>query len=284
MECLTDTVVEKSVKINTGQLLINMGKYRSHSASDGLQKAISLFPKISLEEMAQVKLMNRIDFKYLVHCDIIPLILMKIRCNYHIQEIDGRSLAEYGTTYLDTDDLQFFRMHMNCKLTRLKWRIRSYFGSYLSFLEIKKKTNKGRTQKKRVVYNPSQGYSEPITSDFIREESGMKSENLKPILQNCFNRITLVNKDKTERLTIDLNITYQNLLTGNSSDTGNLAVIEIKQDRTNNSDIRNYLDELRIKKTGISKYCLGLVLTDPCLKGNLYKRKIRYINKITAQK
>ena len=43
----------------------------------------------------------------------------------------------------------------------------------------------------------------------------------------------------------------------------------------------NELKELRIKKTGISKYCLGMALTGQAKKINILKRKLREIQKIT---
>jgi hypothetical protein len=104
------------------------------------------------------------------------------------------------------------------------------------------------------------------------------------MIQNSFNRITLVNNGRTERLTIDFNISFKNCRNDKISEVTNLAIIEIKQDRTNKSAMHHNINELRIKKSGISKYCLGIVLTDKTIKGNLYKKKIRSINKITAQR
>lgn len=231
MEYTTLTYTAELPGIISDPSKLDAGIEATYPGVTALLQAVSGFPEISLEEMAEVKLMNRIDVKYLVQAEKIPALLERVWGDYYIQEIDGKTVADYGTLYLDTIAMSFFIMHMNGKLNRLKWRIRSYIGSGLSFLELKRKTNKGRTQKRRVIYNQSEGLCGAVASEFIFNSSGIKAEQLQPVLQNCFNRITLVNLHKTERLTIDLNITFRNW--------------------------RN---------------------------GKVYKRKIRYINKITSQR
>lgn len=42
--------------------------------------------------------------------------------------------------------------------------------------------------------------------------------------------MTLVNRDKTERLTIDTNIRFRNLHTGREQSLPDLVIIELKQD------------------------------------------------------
>ncbi len=280
MEYATLGILECATKIAQADLSINGSVKNSLHEWSELNKAITLFPMISLEEMTCVKLMNRIDIKYLVRASTIPVLIKKVTGDYCIQEINNRRVADYGTTYLDTRELNFYHSHMNGKLNHIKWRIRSYLESNLNFLEIKKKTNSGRTQKSRIVYDPSLGLNIGTTQKFIMESSGYEAVNLYPVLENNFNRITLINNDKTERLTIDFNILFKNGINGKSAFMQDLAIIEIKQDRSSTSAIRKYIDEMRIKKSGISKYCLGLAITTENLKSNLYKRKIRYINKI----
>ena len=99
-------------------------------------------------------------------------------------------------------------------------------------------------------------------------------------LRNSFFRITLVNKEKSERLTIDYNINFENCVTGTKNTIPKLCIVEVKQDGNAHSHFKDYLASLRIKKRSISKYCLGMVLTDPSIKYNRFKEKIRYINKL----
>ncbi|HWS01188.1 MAG TPA: polyphosphate polymerase domain-containing protein [Prolixibacteraceae bacterium] len=245
-----------------------------------LPSAISSLQRISLQEMAQVKLMNRVEAKYLVSVNSVPAMLQRLSNHYVMQEIIGNTLAEYETVYLDTEGLDSFLSHINGKLNRFKWRIRNYVESDLCFLEIKNKTNKGRVEKNRIPYNAVSGLNDFHVSEFINRTSGLTAESLFPVLKNKFNRITLVNSLKTERLTIDLNISFQNCLNGESATLGNLAIIELKQEKSAKSVAGEYFESIRIKKRGISKYCLGMVLTSDRIKGNLYKQKIRHIAKI----
>ncbi len=284
MEYLTNDLFVGISEFPQDDLSLDQFIGNSISGWPELNDVISLLPEISLEEMTGVKLMNRTDVKYLMKSDRIPVLLKKIVKDYHIQEISGKRVAEYGTRYLDTDELQFYHLHMNGKLNHIKWRIRSYIESNLNFLEIKKKSNTGRTRKNRIVLNPSNNLMDEITADFIRDNSGLEPHLLHSVLENNFKRITLVNNNKTERLTIDFNISFINCINGKSVHMQDLAIIEIKQNRLSESAIRKYLDEMRIKKSGLSKYCLGIALTHENIKRNLYKRKIRYIHKITTQK
>jgi hypothetical protein len=63
-----------------------------------------------------------------------------------------------------------------------------------------------------------------------------------------------------------------------------LVIIELKQQGHQPSYVKNILSELYIHRLGISKYCLGTVLTVPDMKKNLFKEKIYQINKIREKK
>ena len=277
---LQDTYVEYSKTILPEEsVLQNTAGLRMSE----LQQTIAILPPVSLKEMDNVRLMNRMDLKYLVPDEAIPSILKSLSDEYSIQEIEGNRIAEYETVYLDTAELIFFLSHVNGKLNRFKWRIRKYVESDLSFLEIKNKSNKGRTDKKRILFSPFNGLNDKDISEFIEQNSDIGVNKLLPVLQNKFNRMTLVNAGKTERLTIDLNISFHNYFNGKSLPVNNLAIIELKQDKTLKSTAANLFGDMRIKKSGLSKYCLGMVLTSDQIKGNLYKQKIRQITKIIHQ-
>ena len=105
---------------------------------------------ISLAEMAGVKLMNRIDTKFVANARLLPEILRLAQQDYYVQEIDGQRLTAYDTLYYDTLDLQMYLRHHDRQLRRQKIRVRTYVDSQLTFLEVKNKSNKGRTKKKRI--------------------------------------------------------------------------------------------------------------------------------------
>lgn len=237
------------------------------------------FDPISLEDMDRVKLMNRIDTKFVTNVESLKELLNSAVGDYRIQKIDDGINMPYYTRYYDTIDNNMFYEHQRGKKTRQKIRIRSYENTdNNSFLEIKSKDNKGRTIKRRVMV-PKYG-SPSNYSDFIEENSLYKALALHAKIENRFFRITLVNKALTERITIDTNLFFHNLVTGNEKSLENLVIIEWKRgDSLSTSRFGRLLRDLRIKPTGFSKYCMGMAFTDNKIRQNRLKAKIRHINK-----
>ena len=194
-------------------------------------------------------------------------------------------IAEYITTYWDTDDLRFYFEHHNGRAPRQKVRVRTYVGSDLTFLEVKTKNNHGRTKKKRIEV-PGQEIEEVRNEadEFINPLVHSTLKDIHPTLQNHFNRITLVNKAKTERLTIDFDVQFHNFETNEDIGTGDLVIIELKRDGNVFSPVLEMLRKLRIKPSGFSKYCIGSVMTNNELKHNMFMEKMVWINKLVNRK
>ena len=85
----------------------------------------SLVP-IGLEEMDSVRLMDRVDTKYVMSVQRIPDLLRSMNGGYMALEINKNRFFSYLTTYLDTDDYLFFNQHVTGKLERNKVRYRKY--------------------------------------------------------------------------------------------------------------------------------------------------------------
>ncbi len=60
-----------------------------------------------------------------------------------------------------------------------------------------------------------------------------------------------------------------------------LVIIEVKKSAYSSSPALRILSALRIKPARMSKYCMGVALTDEAVKHNKIKEKIKLINKIT---
>lgn len=116
---------------------------------------LSQFRPISLEEMKTVKLMNRVDTKYLTTIDKLPEILQQLQQHYFVQTIDGRQITHYQTLYYDTPDVKMYIAHQDGQLTRQKIRTRIYCDSQLAFCEIKNKNNKKRTKRNALKSQPN---------------------------------------------------------------------------------------------------------------------------------
>ena len=114
---------------------------------------------------------------------------------------------------------------------------------------------------------------------FIQGLTGATFDDILPTVQNQFQRITLVNYGKTERLTIDFNVQFHNFETEQDAQTGELVIIELKRDGNVFSPVLDILRQLRIKPSGFSKYCIGSVMTNEQLKNNLFKPKLVRIRK-----
>ena len=239
--------------------------------------------------MESVKLMNRIDTKYAVPMSVLPAILQVAQQDYYAQQIDGQRIATYDTMYYDTDTLDMYIRHHDRQLVRQKIRVRQYVDSDLTFLEIKRKNNKGRTKKKRIsvpgfdITGETFGNSKRSmwsVEDFIAAKSRYQWSELTPCLSTRFHRITLVNKAKTERLTIDMDLVWDNVVTGESKTYRDLVIIELKRDGNVPSPMTDIMIGLRLHPLKISKYCIGTALTTPGLKKNRFKAKIRKIEKM----
>ena len=241
--------------------------------------------------MESVKLMNLIDTKFAVPLSLLPAILDAAQKDYYAQEIDGKRIATYDTMYYDTESLDMYVRHHDKQLVRQKIRVRQYVESQLTFLEIKRKNNKGRTKKKRIavpgfdIQGSTFGESKKelwSVEDFIAAKSRYLWSELSPHLSTKFHRITLVNKAKTERLTIDMDLLWTNVVSGEKKTFNDLVIIELKRDGNVPSHMTDIMLDLRVHPFKISKYCIGIALTTPDIKKNRFKNKIRTIEKMLA--
>ncbi|MDR0395373.1 MAG: polyphosphate polymerase domain-containing protein [Tannerella sp.] len=248
-----------------------------------IRSILDEYAPISLTEMSDVRLMNRIDTKYTTSLSLLPEFLKGLQADYFVQEIDGRRVGAYRTMYLDTPDRKMYLDHHNGRYTRMKIRVRAYLDSQMIFLEIKNKNNKGRTKKKRIQLPEMDGYDCKAAERFLAEYAKYPLENLIPCQENCFLRTTLVNKQKTERLTIDVNLSFRNLSDGTEVHLDDLAIIELKQNGRLSSPAKSRLADLHIYPVSISKYCLGTILTVSEVKNNRFKAKMIQLNKIRKE-
>ncbi len=245
-----------------------------------LEEIINKFEGISLAEMDSVSLLNRVDSKYVFTNKLLPQILEKSLPYYRILTIGKDRIFSYRSLYYDTPDNKLYLDHHNGKVNRYKIRFRAYQETNLYFLEIKYKTKNGRTIKKRIKTPELETELTRESMKFIKENSPIDSKQLEPKIYTSFHRMTLVNNEMTERITIDHNLFFENGKI--HRDLPKLAIAEIKRSKTNGqtSKFIKILDEMGIGPRGLSKYCIGRVLTDDSLKYNRFKESFLIFEKI----
>lgn len=255
------------------------------------QLLCSLEP-ISLTEMDGVKLLDRMDTKYVIPMNCLPKVFQHLKNNYSVLEIEGRRAFSYLTTYFDTEDYQFYYDHHNRLAGRIKARSRSYIESDLHFFEIKVKNNY-RTKKYREQLNKEH---ETLTDNQRKKIGSLYTKirpfyhkdltyTLAPTLMNTYTRITLVNKGKTERCTIDLDLTFKS---PDAHETEmaleDIAIVELKQSKSlTTQGIASALRKMHVHPTSISKYILGLIHIHPEIKHNSFKPLLLNLKKLAHQ-
>lgn len=243
-----------------------------------INESLDRFKAVSLDELASVSLMNRVDTKFAFNISKLNKLLLELSNFYNVLEINNSKIQTYKTLYYDTSDKLFFIQHHNQRTNRNKVRFREYVNSGLVFLEVKLKNNKGKTIKRRLQVDSIPDALSSSHQDFI---NGLIGKELQLKLQHWvnFNRITFVDKLNTERVTIDLDLNFSNNL--NSGSFEELVVAEIKRERSKNSSKFSYLaKKMHILPTRLSKYCMSTIDLNPKIKKNRFKEKELLINKL----
>jgi len=234
--------------------------------------------KVSLSDLDKVTLMNRVDQKFCLHKAHLPAVLETIKNHYSVLSIEGETIFNYDNTYFDTPDNQMFLDHQNGKLNRFKIRFRKYVQTDNHFLEIKFKNNKGRTIKKRIEREDFNSEFTHNEQNFINNLTGYSGLQLEPKIRSYFNRFTLVDKEFTERVTVDMFPGFKNH--EKEIVLNNLVIIEIKQSKAARPPmIVNVMKESKIRKQGFSKYCVGRSLLEENIKKNNFKSLLIKIRK-----
>lgn len=236
------------------------------------------FEPITLGEMDRVKLMNRTDTKFTFNASQLETVLAEVSAYYHVLEVDGKRISRYKTLYYDTEQLNLYLKHHNGELNRYKIRHRTYVESEIGFLEVKFKSNKGRTIKDRIKKKEVPFEWGVDTALFLNDMLPFDASVLKPVIWVNYSRITLVNKTCAERLTLDLNLEF--IKNDRSKDMGSIVIAEVKQEKRTASPFLKVMKKHHVREGSISKYCMGIALTSTAVKKNNFKEKLLTLNSI----
>ncbi|WP_129628570.1 polyphosphate polymerase domain-containing protein [Candidatus Oscillochloris fontis] len=239
------------------------------------------FSPISLDQMDAVALQNRTDTKYLLRRAQLADILQAVADQYDVLEMAGSRVFGYQTLYFDTPTFDLYLQHHAGRGNRYKLRSRCYLNSGQSFVELKQKSNKGRTLKQRITTPRMVTHWSQDLDAFVARYLTGTVPSLRSQLWNSFSRITLVNRSAQERVTIDLGLRF------GSPDTmlalPNLAVVEVKQAGVERrSGIMQQFKAAGVRPHGFSKYCVGVAMLYPHIKHNRFKPHLRIIEQLAG--
>ena len=241
--------------------------------------SLSGFAPITLSEMAEVALLDRIDTKYVLTLPQLSAVLPALQPHYRVLEIEGRRKNLYRTLYFDTPDFDLYRNHQGGRRLRYKVRSRQYVGTPLTFFEVKYKTGSNYTRKKRLATSGFVTNLTTQTAEFLQEQIPLQTDKLEPKLWVDYARITLVDLPAHERLTIDLNLCYSGA--GQELALSKLAIAELKsQGKARTSPFTQFMRKQLLRPCGFSKYCIGASLLYPNLKHNRFSRILRRIDQL----
>ena len=215
-----------------------------------------------MEDNAQ--LLNRKEIKYIIPIGLLNSILNDCKNEYYLLKINDISIFRYRTSYYDTADLKFYFDHHNGKGNRYKIREREYNQTGQNYIEVKTKTNKNLTIKFRNIIN---NWSE--STEFIEAHTKIIGSDLHQSLCSEYTRITLLHKQKKEKVTLDFNLFFfekQHFIQYN-----NLVIAEVKADNISTIHFNTIMKKHKIRSGSLSKYCLGLISLNPTLKKNNFK-------------
>jgi hypothetical protein len=236
------------------------------SKSDKMNfKIINCFEKIGLITLQnKAPLLDRVDVKFAFSRLILDAVLQDCLDEYQILEIDGNFIFDYTTTYYDTANLLFYKQHRNGKGNRLKIRTRVYENSQVQFIEVKKKTNKGKTVKSRIASS-----NIALENKFLKEKTGFQMADLNENIISRYRRITLLHKQNREKITLDLNLNFENKDKKIAFD--NIVIAEVKSEKNGSALFVKIMKFHKIKEGSLSKYCLGVLTLGNTEKYNNFK-------------
>lgn len=267
----TCTVIEHSIESDDDRGVAGSGP--TDCAAE-----IRAFESHGLSDLNNAELMDRVDTKFVLPRALLPDLLDSMQADYSMLEIEGKRCFRYLNGYYDTDDYSFYAAHHNGKLNRYKVRCRTYVDSGTSYLEVKFKNNRMRTNKRRIKVSSASQAITPTSLGFMRDCGLERPSDLVKVQLSGYQRIALANEEKGERLTIDLNLDFNDTHRHKSHwNIGPWIVVELKQGNHNRrSAFFQWAKLHRIRPCSFSKYCMGVYHTaDKRLKRNLFHKIAR---------
>ncbi len=242
-------------------------------------EVVSRYSTSSLVDCRALPWRIRSDTKFLISRLQLTEVLRDIQKDYSVLAVEGKRLQRYRTLYFDTEDFEFYRKHHSGARNRCKVRCRHYLETDQAYLEVKRKFGARRSCKQRTAVTTPFSMLDERDLRFIELHTSVEALRLQPKLWNEFRRITLISKDSSERVTLDLEIHFRTA-TGAVNLPG-LVVSELKQSSIDRSSpFWMKMREVGSRPTGFSKYCTGTTMLNPGVKSNRFRKRLRAVERI----
>ena len=233
-------------------------------------------PPISLDGVMEVAgLQTRQEKKYLLTPSQF-IELSRELDDLRILQIDGKRLFSYESVYFDSPDLALFRAHKQGRRQRYKVRTRSYLDSGESLFEVKLKGGRGETVKERLPYrfedrDHISAPAEDFLQDTLHEPYDVSPPKLAVSLTTRYSRATFVDVLDGARLTCDIDLAC----TANAETAHGPDLILVESKSTGSGRADEVLARMGVRPESVSKYCIGIALTNPHVPANKWNRMLR---------
>lgn len=253
--------------------------------------ALADLEPIDLAEVERTAaLQTRVDRKYLVPVDLVEDLLAEATPGARVLVVGGCAELDYASVYFDTPDLAAYRGAAGRRRRRFKVRTRCYLDSGTTVLEVKTRSGRGETVKRRTAHGSHPTRLDGAAREFVAAELGdlLPERPLVPTLATRYRRTTVVDPRVPMRMTIDTGLRCVDLAAeaapAGEADRGapeqvalaGRAIVEIKSGgRPTPAD--RWLWAHGHRPIALSKYAVGVAALRG-LPGNHWRRALRALD------
>ncbi len=267
-----------------------------------LEELADTFPVSGKSLLKRRDLLKRVDTKFVAPAEALDSVFSGLENDYAKVLANGAAWATYETLYFDTPGERFFHDHRRGRLGRHKVRIRHYVDRKLTYFEVKLKSNRRITTKLRRSKEFGCSSLNDEDRSLAAKHPAVPISRLEPRLWTMFSRLLLVGREHHERVTIDLGVTFRHgkgerraaldaldaievghrpLVRALAATPRALAIVEVKQPRyQSRTPIMLALRRQNIRQQRSSKYCTGVVLTDPTIRSHRFLKSFKQIARL----
>lgn len=259
----------------------------AHQQDADIHAALASFRPISLYGLnQQAALLQRRDSKYVLDSGQLQGFLAHARQGFDALEINNRRHFAYRTVYFDSSDFVCYQDHNKGRRRRVKIRLRQYVDNNLFFCEVKLKGRRNLTVKLRqpvsaedfaagsLPHHLHQFCFNSIAAHYDEQRAHELMNGLGTSLTLDYNRMTLVSRQGSQRVTIDNPLTFIGRQHSRRL-RPDRWIVEVKS-RTGVSDLDRwlYLNNCR-PVSACSKYCMGVSLMEKPRRNDRFRPILR---------